>query len=253
MSLRLRILALMTLGSAWMLPGCPALMSDDFTIGDEGLDPQGGGAGTSSFPPAGSPNADAGVVGDASMTPDSGSGDAGSGAAGAPPGAGGTGSVVDSGVPPVDAAGGSSGGTTGPDAEPSCFSEAPAVVLLCPSQCNGGCAGDVCRITCANKQECKEATLRCPDGMPCLVTCSGEQACEKAKVGCPALHRCDVTCGPEQGCKELAMQCGAGPCTLACDGKESCEASEVRCGLGPCSAPQYSRLHCGESCACTRT
>lgn len=129
----------------------------------------------------------------------------------------------------------------------------------CPTACNGGCAGGVCRIDCSGAGDCI-----CPPGMPCRAECAYGEC---AKVDCSAATDCEILCSPTFGTACTGdVRCGSGNCTVkcgndACRGKVDCSAAKtcdiecawgiatkacvgaVSCGSGPCT------VKCGsESC-----
>ena len=154
--------------------------------------------------------------------------------------------------------GGTESSTSGPfpeDPPSACGVDLDRAPGPCPAGCDTCEAGE-CELDCLGKDECKDATLVCPDGRPCRVACVGQNACSKATIACPAAHGCRVTCGDEHACEGLRLVCGAGTCTLQCGiGKEPCKDAEVWCGTGEttvtcASGPGEVTLHHEPASAC---
>jgi len=82
----------------------------------------------------------------------------------------------------------------------------------CPAACSR-CEGGTCFIDCDDANECVDARVACPDGMPCEVTCSFAGSCAQG------------------------VSCGDGACTITCSGPGSCDGD----------------LDCSNACACTTT
>lgn len=113
----------------------------------------------------------------------------------------------------------------------------PSPVGVCPSVCNGGCAGDVCVIACGSTQ-CVGKVLTCPAGMPCQINCNGSEACDEAKAACPGGgYDCKVTCNGFESCEALDLQCLDGACSISCGtDTTSCKDTVMKCGTGKCTA-----------------
>jgi hypothetical protein len=129
----------------------------------------------------------------------------------------------------------------------------PPILGDCPAECNGGCAGGVCRILCGGIGGCSLIVPPCPTDMPCEVTCS-ETSCTLTSVTCPPEQPCNVVCaGGGSACTTLTVQCGSGPCNLHC-GPGTCTGAIVNCGTNVCRATCDASfppaVACGMSCDC---
>lgn len=144
------------------------------------------------------------------------------------------------------------GGTAGAggDGGATCGSAPTPPGGACPSECNGGCDGDVCVIDCA-AGSCA-ATITCPPGFACEVRCTSMQACRDATIQCPDTYACQVVCDGVMGCRDSTLACADGPCDVDCG--SGCTGMEVSCGpnacTASCSAAAMPTLDCAASCMC---
>ena len=151
---------------------------------------------------------------------------------------------IDTEPPPFDTIGGCPTGSTDPGGD-------------CPSQCTGGCAGDLCRIACSTPNACDGETIECPSGKKCVVQCNGLSSCANTTVRCADSAPCALQCGAVSSCANVAFNCprNAG-CELACSATSSCSNLNVVCSDGACIAGCAGfptgpvHVECGASCAC---
>ncbi len=160
-------------------------------------------------------------------------------------------------------AGGDASGDAGSDGDAGAVDAGDSAVVCganpeplggptCPAQCNGGCAGNRCRVLCVTALPCR--TVRCPEGFDCEVTCAGPRSCVDLQVQCNSQHRCGLICDGLDGCHGARVQCGRGSCGMLCT-NAACREATLNCGSGECFgfclSPPYPVVSCYDSCGCT--
>jgi len=86
------------------------------------------------------------------------------------------------------------------------------VPLSCPSICDGGCTGNLCRIDCSSPNECRNG-ITCPSGFTCEFECDANCTPVNCPLGCTVDCSATAECGP--------INCGSGA-TCSCSGAGTC-------------------------------